>query len=236
MLSPFPTKSTTSTVILYDVSRLQAQAIITATKFDRPVSHPAIDKIRACSAAPNDAVDFFTHLFHIIPDLRLTAVAAQHHRYLARAFAQMQRDTQANPRAAERKPLVCKVGEHLRLPQVLGMVKHVAGSIIRRESQHEALFPKFSHRPRDHKHQPIDRPKEMENAIRMYQGSHRTADGRTEHRVLVIPPSRLPEFIEQREALEAPHSPAANHNQPQMQRQPAPQQPSSSCLMEEVGP
>ncbi|KAL3159711.1 hypothetical protein ABBQ38_010117 [Trebouxia sp. C0009 RCD-2024] len=234
-----------------------AQAIIAATDFDRPVDHPVIDKIRACSACPNDAVDFFVHLFHILPELRLSAAAAQHHRYLAGALAQMQRDTQAasqaqacvqappDARAARRKPLVCKLGEQLRIPQVLGAMKHVAGSIVKPTSQDgmQMLFPTFSHRPRDHELPPIAEPAEMENAVRIYQGCRRRADGCLEHRVLIVPPSRLQEFLPQRTAIEAPlhqvPAPASHPNQRQMPRQPAAQQlplHALSCLIEEVGP
>ena len=66
---------------------LQVQVVIASMEAERPVDHPIIDKIRACSATPNDDVDFFTHLFHPVPHLRLTAVAAKHHVYLAGCLA-----------------------------------------------------------------------------------------------------------------------------------------------------
>lgn len=206
-----------------------------------------MDKIRECSAAPNDAVDFFTHMFHPVHELRLTPTAAQHHRYLAGCLAQMQRDThaasqaqaslhvRAPDRAAGRRSLVCKAGERLLVPKVLRMIKHAAGSIARPASQHGMLFPTFPHRPRDHELPLVARPEEMDNAVLVYQGWRRRPDGGIQHRVLHVVASELPAHLLRHTAAGAfaqlPPPPAA-HNQLQMQRQRS--APGLSCLVEEV--
>lgn len=143
-----------------------------------PVDHPMIDKIRASSCTPNDAVDFFTHIFHPVPRLRFTAVAARHHVYLAECLAQMQHDVQAacqpqaslhtDARAAERMPPI------RRLSRVFGMVKHAAASIANPVTQpfrhHQdgmsPLSPAFMHMASDHPLPPVARPEEMENVVK----------------------------------------------------------------------
>lgn len=61
----------------------QVDTVLEASCSGKPVVHPIIDRIRACSAIPNDAVDFFTHLLHPVPHCRLTAPDALRHPYLS---------------------------------------------------------------------------------------------------------------------------------------------------------
>lgn len=52
-----------------------------------------LDRVRACSTTPDDAVDFFTRMLHPVPDQRLTTNQALEHSYLLPCVRQMQRET-----------------------------------------------------------------------------------------------------------------------------------------------
>ncbi len=187
-----------------------------AIQTESNVDHPIIDRIRGCSSTPNDAVDFFTHLFHPCPCHRLTTTAALHHPYLAACLRQMRHDVHATNQlplnlntdayAIRRKGVLHlprALGRQLRLSQAFGMVKHIAGSaarpitkplscIMRRPGRRSGsdlspCFPHYTHRPQDHELPDVARPEEMDNHIRVYTGLRRTAEGCLAHTWIAYP-------------------------------------------------
>ena len=53
------------------------------------LKHPLLDRLRSCSATPDDAADFFTRALCPSSEMRLTAAQALAHPYLQRFVAQM---------------------------------------------------------------------------------------------------------------------------------------------------
>ena len=67
---------------------MQAQKVRYAESANEPVDHPLLDKVRACSANPDDAADFFLQMLHPEPARRLPSVGAPHP-YIAKTHAEM---------------------------------------------------------------------------------------------------------------------------------------------------
>ena len=104
---------------------MQMNAVLDAMLSGKPVVHPIIDKIRACSAMPNLALDFFTHLMHPCPTCRLTATAALHHSYLSACLRRMRSPTQP----ALPVPPHCLVpADTQQQPKLLRAVRQVAST------------------------------------------------------------------------------------------------------------
>ncbi len=147
---------------------MQCCAVEEASRLGQSVRHSIIDKIRACSSTPNDAVDFFTHMLHPDPRLRFSATAALHQPYLARCLHFM---TTGQPPADSshaqghrRMPHIpVRLGHRLRMPQAVGLLKRMTGSLVtplarpfthRRPASTPLLdpsaFPPYTHTGADH--------------------------------------------------------------------------------------
>ena len=121
--------------LMFKSSVMQCCAVEEASRLGQPVRHSIIDKIRACSSTPNDAVDFFTHMLHPNPRRRLSATAALHHPYLAECLhfmttGQQPADSWHAQGRKHRSHVPVRLGHHLRMPQALALLKRVAGSIV----------------------------------------------------------------------------------------------------------
>ncbi|KAL0039834.1 hypothetical protein WJX77_009379 [Trebouxia sp. C0004] len=83
---------------------LQMQACELAFQTGREVQHTLLDRIRQCSAAPDQAASFFLQLFHPVPHERVKAIG---HAWCASTVMsmldEMGRDAQAPAAAAEDK-------------------------------------------------------------------------------------------------------------------------------------
>jgi len=193
---------------------LQTQAVIAAMSWESPVEHPLVDRIRACSSTPNDAADFFTHLLHPIAELRLTTVEALHHPYMISCFKHMQCDRQApscppvnldeEARAAQRRSVLRAVGNLMRVPHAVSLVKKAAGIVARpvskpfnciRHPVHgdsvpdlSVYFPRYTHHSQDSQVMAsVALVDSMKSGIRVYGGSRVTAEGVVQHLVLCYP-------------------------------------------------
>ncbi len=187
--------------------------------WESPVQHPLIDRIRACSSTPNDAADFFTHLLHPTPKLRLTTVEALHHPYMISCFKHMQCDNQApgcppvsleeEAPAAQHRSVLRAIGNQMRVPHGVKLVRKVAGivakpvikpfSCIRQPTQSDSVpdlsvyFPRYTHHSQDSQVMAsVALLESMKSGIRVYGGSRVTAEGVTEHLIHCYPmPSPL---------------------------------------------
>jgi len=189
---------------------LQTQAVIKAMRAERPVEHPLIDKIRACSSTPNDAADFFTHLLHPLAELRLATVEALHHPYMISCFKHMQCDSQApscqpvnldeEAPAARRRSVLRAVGNQMRMPHAVRLVRQAAGiaarraSCIRQPTHRDSVpdlsvyFPCYTHHSQDSQVMAsVALIESMKSGIRVYGGSRVTAEGVIQHLILCYP-------------------------------------------------
>jgi len=139
---------------------MQCCAVEEASRLGQPVRHSIIDKIRDCSSTPNDAVDFFTHMLHPDPRLRFSATAGLHQPYLAKCLHFM---TTGQPPAHSSHAQGHRLGHRLRMPQAVGLLKRVTGSLVtplarpfthRRPASTPLLdpsaFPPYTHTGADH--------------------------------------------------------------------------------------
>lgn len=159
---------------MVDAQQSWCCAVEEASRLGQPVRHTIIDRIRACSSTPNDAVDFFTHMLHPNPGRRLSATAALHHPYLAECLhfmttGQQPADSWHAQGSKHRSHVPVRLGHHLRMPQALGLLKRVAGSIVTplaRPFTHcraastplphsSAFFPPYAHTAEDHVLPPV---------------------------------------------------------------------------------
>lgn len=198
---------------------LQTEAVITAMTSESPVEHPLIDRIRDCSSTPNHAADFFTHLLHPIPKLRLTTFEALQHPYMVSCFKHMQCDSQApgclpvhlheEAPAAQRRSVLRAVGNQMRVPHAVRLVRKVAGvvakpvtkpfSCIRQPTGGDSVpdlsvyFPCYTHHSQDSQVQAsVALLESMKSGLRVYGGSRVTAEGVRQHLIHCYPmPSAL---------------------------------------------
>jgi len=149
-----------SSILTLSLLVMQCCAVEEASRLGQPVRHSIIDKIRACSSTPNDAVDFFTHMLHPDPRLRFSATAALHQPYLARCLHFM---TTGQPPADSSHAQGHRLGHRLRMPQAVGLLKRATGSLVtplarpfthRRPARTPLLdpsaFPPYTHTGADH--------------------------------------------------------------------------------------
>ena len=106
------------------MKRLQEDAVTAAYEADLPVAeHPLLDRVRACSANPDMAAEFFTAILHPMATWRLS-IEAGYHFYVGPTTRRMLKEfplpdchfyskVQMAKRVAERKAL--KPGELLSL-------------------------------------------------------------------------------------------------------------------------
>ncbi len=149
-----------SSILTLSLLVMQCCAVEEASRLGPPVRHSIIDKIRACSSTPNDAVDFFTHMLHPDPRLRFSATAALHQPYLARCLHFMTAGQQPVDSSHAQGH---RLGHRLRMPQAVGLLKRVTGSLVtplarpfthRRPARTPLLdpsaFPPYTHTGADH--------------------------------------------------------------------------------------
>ncbi len=189
------------------LSAMQCDSVLKATRLGRPVEHSIIDKIRACSSTPNKAVDFFTRLLHPAPRCRLNATAALHHPYLANCLHLMR--TGQQPDSSLRRhghtrlaDVRVRLAQHLHIPQALGMVKRVTGSIVgplarplssRRSANttlphSSAFFPqRYTHCAEDHELPPLVQRSQLQDRVNIHSSSRSTSPVVIEQQVLQMP-------------------------------------------------
>ena len=144
-------------------------------------------------------------MLHPNPGRRLSATAALHHPYLAECLhfmttGQQPADSWHAQGSKHRSHVPVRLGHHLRMPQALGLLKQVAGSIVTplaRPFTHcrpastplphsSAFFPPYAHTAEDHVLPPVG----WFNRMRLVRGprvSRRRAVNPSEPQALEVP-------------------------------------------------
>jgi len=85
---------------------LQVDACDLAFSTESEVQHPLLDKVRLCSANPDQAASFFLHLFHPVPHKRIAAVD---HAWTASTISRMYDEMGLNCRTSAAASRWCRI-------------------------------------------------------------------------------------------------------------------------------